>query len=128
MPTFTNFKQWNQWQAKEVKAVVKLNQEIIEEAADEFKKRVEHKTPLGDPTLWKHKAPPGYTPGHLKDSWEIDKSFNKNAITQAIVYNTAVYAHVIEGGLHSKQAPQGMMRITIKELPDIIAKIARRKR
>ena len=128
MTTFTSFKQWNQWHSQKVEEVIDLNHEILEEVAEQFKKRVEKKTPIGDPSLWSYKAPLGYTPGTLKKSWHIDKNFSRNSITQAIVYNTAPYAAVIEGGLHSTQAPQGMMRITIVELPDIIAKVARNKK
>lgn len=123
MPVFTDFERWNQWQAQQVRLQIQLNEEIIKDVVEEFSARVVRRTPKGNPALWKtQRWPKGYVPGNLKKSWKTEHSTRSS-----VVYNDAVYAAVIEGGLHSKQAPKGMMRITFAELPEIIKKISREK-
>lgn len=127
MPTFKRTNEWKKWLDKGIKASIELGEDIIEETAEVFRRRVEKKTPIGDPSLWKYEAPPGYKPGTLKTSWNLDKQSRGGEIKTVMVYNTAPYAAVVEQGW-STQAPAGMMRVTIKEVPDIMAKIARRKK
>ena len=114
---------------------------------DMFSKIVD-RTPVGNPSLWSYPAPTGYNPGTLKASWAIDYNTNgairnekgqfasfsgignaggvKFTVTgnyrqDAIIYNTQPYAQRVETGW-STQAPQGMMRITIKEYESILNK------
>ncbi len=124
---------------------------ILSEAADEFKKRVEDRTPVGNPALWAWPAPKDYEPGTLKASWQISKTssaqgaggrfVSDNSIlslhgllakvnfntTYATIYNQQPYAQRVEDGW-STQAPNGMMKITVKEFPQIVDSIAAKYR
>lgn len=128
MPTFRRTNEWKKWLDKEIKASLKLDSEILEDTAKEFKNRVQKKTPTGDPSLWHYKAPPGYKPGTLKASWEMDMEYTGGVIKAAFVYNPQPYAAAVEQGWSTQTPPGGMMRTTILEVPEIIAQIARRKR
>lgn len=107
-----------------------------------------NRTPVGDWSMWsstKGKRPSGdYRPGTLVNNWfssiappsglalrehnvngatslaNIDKIAPK--VSGNIVYfvNPTPYANRIEYGGHSQQAPQGMVRITVKEFKGIV--------
>lgn len=126
MPLFTNMHDWERWHAKEVKASLKLSHEILEDTAEEFEKRVVERTPVGNPSAWQKPPSKPYIPGNLKRSWKLDKHFGLNGITKAVVSNDAEYAARVEYGW-SKQAPHGMMRLTLLEIHDIIRDVAARK-
>ncbi len=91
-------------------------------------------TPVGDPDLWKGKAPKGYVGGRARGNWFIGteltnktggpiktkggsyvaKHTPKNIIgTTLYLYNNLPYIHRLEYGAHSKQAPKGMVRISL---------------
>jgi len=103
------------------------------------------KTPVGNPDLWKHKAPPGYVGGRLRANWQYgvnapnltttlntDKTgaatterFNSSIEANAggkkhYFANSLPYAQRIENGDWSTQAPQGMVGITVVEFVPIV--------
>jgi hypothetical protein len=103
------------------------------------------KSPVGDPTLWENKAPKGYIPGTFKANWNggfgaIDDTTTDETdptgelslvrISSAIpednpygifyITNSLPYARPLEDG-HSKQAPFGMVGLTVLEFDQIFA-------
>lgn len=87
---------------------------IIEEATTELKNRIERDTPVGNPSLWKYKAPADYIPGTLKKSWVI--KYEGGTVK---IINDQPYAYRIEYGW-SGQAPAGMVRINIADFSGIL--------
>ncbi|MDH5829796.1 hypothetical protein QFW80_04590 [Luteimonas sp. M1R5S18] len=108
------------------------------------------KTPVGNPTLWKSKGPPGYVGGRLRASWTVDfdqavftatlKPDPSGALTIAngatklqqwepglpIVISTRLpYAPRIEFQGHSGQAPAGMVRVSVAEWHSFVERAAR---
>ncbi|WP_342221043.1 hypothetical protein [Candidatus Fukatsuia endosymbiont of Tuberolachnus salignus] len=97
-------------------------------------------SPVGNADTWQGKAPPGYTGGRFRGNWQvtfdapaetetgcidprgnltltegIQRLTQFNQGTQAIYFsNTVPYAYRLEFG-HSKQAPNGMIRVTAEE-------------
>ena len=102
------------------------------------------KSPVGDPTLWESKPPKGYVPGRFKDNWrggavqindetteETDPSGELSLVSindslpndfYGVFYitNSLSYAQALEDG-HSKQAPAGMVSLTVLEFDSIFA-------
>jgi hypothetical protein len=105
------------------------------------------KTPVGDPTTWKlpDAAPAGYVGGRARGSWQyakgapdttdpgtIDKtgdvSINRIAagvaagdeLTQHFITSSVPYIRALEYEGHSKQAPAGMVRVTVVEFNDFV--------
>lgn len=97
------------------------------------------KTPVGNPDLWASPAPKGYVGGFLRASWQIATqpvtqtkkhpgpggSFPEPNMqiptylkggTVTFIANTAPYALAVEFGHSKQQAPNGMARITVKEV------------
>ena len=115
----TLFSIWQTEFDKQVQAATLINNKILVEAAKEFTQRVEARTPVGDPSLWNYPAPAGYQPGTLKASWSLQFSAITQSGAYATVSNDQPYAQRVEFGW-STQAPNGMLRVTIKEWQDII--------
>lgn len=116
----------------------KKGEKLIKAAAEraltaaviELKERVEERTPVGNPALWNWPAPKNYIPGKLKASWDVN--FGTIGMTRvrlrangviATISNDQPYAQRVEYGW-SSQAPQGMLRISLLELPSILRKQA----
>jgi hypothetical protein len=102
------------------------------------------RSPVGDPTLWISNPPKGYVGGHFKANWQggsgspnyqttddIDPTgeISITNISQAIpekaggvfyITNSLPYAQRLEDGW-SSQAPQGMVKLTELEFPQIMA-------
>lgn len=102
------------------------------------------KSPVGDPTLWESKPPKGYVPGRFKANWrggagqindetteETDPSGELSLVSindslpndfYGVFYitNSLSYAQALEDG-HSKQAPAGMVSLTVLEFDSIFA-------
>jgi hypothetical protein len=114
---------WEQVFDKQVQASLKVSNKVVIEAVKEVLKRVEDRTPVGDPSLWKYPAHKGYVPGTLKASWTLSYNQTQRGV-YAVVANEIPYAERVEFGW-SSQAPNGMMRITIKEWPSILDRTAR---
>lgn len=119
----TNYSEWLQQFNQQVKAAVAVSDKIQVEASKRFLAKVEQRTPVGDPSLWKWPAPKNYKPGTLKASWSISFSKTSNGV-YATVFNDQPYAERVEYGW-SSQAPQGMLRITAKEWGSIVDRTAK---
>ncbi len=121
---------------------------VVEESAKVLLSNIEERTPVGDPSLWNPPyAPPGYTPGTLKASWEINYSNGsrnpisgrftttnellsshgiKAQIDNISIFNRQPYAERVENGW-STQAPQGMLRVSCLEWDSIVNRVGRGK-
>lgn len=100
---------------------------------------VVNKTPVGDPSFWKSPPPPGYTGGHARANWQhsegtlvskefdvIDKTgeVSKGRIAATLpkkvagkvhyISNSVPYIQRLEDGW-SRQAPNGMVALTVRE-------------
>ena len=106
------------------------------------------RTPVGNPSLWKNKPPAGYVGGRLRGNWNVsigqadltttlvrDQSGGAtiarggNAVAKwksgdIYVMNSLPYVRAIEYDGHSKQAPAGMVRITVTEFQTFVAQAA----
>jgi hypothetical protein len=105
-------------------------------------------TPVGDPALWKHPAPKGYIGGRARGSWQhgigsvpgslirtIDPSgdASNERIAESVpqkaagmvhyIVNTTPYMQRLEDGW-SKQAPNGMVALTVVAFGGIVQKVA----
>lgn len=106
------------------------------------------KSPVGDPTNWKSKAPPGYVGGRFRANWNVafgridplttpstDKSGAKTTDRIRIqlngwnvesgdifLTNSLPYAIPLEYGHSQAQAPQGMVRLTVGEWNGFVAR------
>lgn len=108
--------------------------------------RVVMRSPVGNPSLWKHPAPKGYVGGHFRANWQYgldsapgntlpgtDKTGSK-AVARFregppqksyghvhYIVNNLPYASRLETGW-SKQAPAGMVGVTCREFQALMAK------
>lgn len=102
------------------------------------------RTPVGDPLVWKHPAPAGYAGGRARGSWgygfnsvpapvdQIDESGQASIgrISAGVaastppgvhyIVNTLPYIKRLEFDSWSKQAPEGMVRVTIREFQQFV--------
>lgn len=134
-------KQIRDWNKKVVKTM-KLSVQLF---LVDFSDRLLLRTPIGDPSLWAYPAHPNYKPGTLINSWfftlespytgdvRAEDTSASAARSQArtiaklaagaevFITNPTPYFNQVEyvPGW-SKQAPQGMTRITIAEFPTMI--------
>lgn len=118
---------------------------VVRKVSIDLLTKVVLRTPVGDPTFWKGKAPAGYVGGRLRANWavsigtsnfavteRVDKSGQPTidkgtatilaATTEAPIYimNSLPYVREIEYEGHSKQAPAGMVRITVTEFQTFV--------
>ncbi len=109
-----------------------------------------YKTPVGDPTYWISKPPPGYVGGRARGNWQyaldapalvefnrIDKNGQSTVGNIAsdlpaealgkvhYITNTLPYIKRLEEGHSKRQAPKGMVRLTTQEFEPIIAAAVR---
>lgn len=122
-------------------------------AAIELFGEIVKRTPVGNPSLWKNPAPPGYTGGRLRGNWQAKISSPERSTTEHVdksgtdtiakgaqkirrftlkdksiwFSNNLPYADRVEQGW-SSQRPAGMVRTTIKMFKPILEKIARIKK
>jgi hypothetical protein len=105
-------------------------------------KRVVERTPVGDPTLWQSKPPPGYAGGRARGSWQYGFNVPNAEQTDSIdptgsttnariagdikpiaglhyITSSLAYMPALENG-HSTQAPQGMVGLTAIEFSGIV--------
>lgn len=110
--------------------------------------RIDIRSPVGDPTLWKRPAPPGYVGGAFRGNWQlgigvvpagetgrVDPSGGETqgeivasvpAQAAGPVYyivNNRPYAQALEDG-HSSQAPNGMVGLAVLDYPGLVAEAA----
>ena len=118
-----NYAQWADTFDRQIKATLDNATAIHQEAAQRLLKKIEDRTPVGDPSLWKWPAHADYTAGKLKASWTLTS--NGNTITIA---NSMPYAERVEYSSWSTQAPAGMMRVSILDYPWIVEQVARERK
>jgi hypothetical protein len=105
------------------------------------------KSPVGDPKYWKSKAPPGYVGGRFRANWQYgynrvnrlttedkDKSGSSTigrlvgSVPEKVlgnvhfITNSLPYANPLEEGWSWRQAPAGMVQVTILEFDPIVAR------
>lgn len=118
---------------------------VVRSTVLETYRRLDARSPVGDATYWITKPPKGYVGGRFRGNWQlgvgtipagetgrIDKS---GATTQGAILaeipaeaagkliflsNNVPYAQRIEDG-HSRQAPTGLVGLTVAEWPSIVA-------
>ena len=108
--------------------------------------RIVEKTPVGDPSRWSMPAPAGYVGGRARGAWQYAQggpvavepgtidgsgqaSINRIAAGVAgasgadhYITNSVPYIRRLEYDGWSGQAPEGMVRITIEEYQQIVAR------
>lgn len=107
------------------------------------------KSPVGDAEFWQHPAPPGYVGGRFRANWQygfgapllatnekvdpegaatiqtiVGKVSDKPAGHVHYITNSLPYADRLEHGW-SRQAPQGMVGLTVLEYGPIVEAAAR---
>lgn len=122
-------------------------EKVVQKVGADILASVVARTPVGNPSLWKNKPPNGYVGGRLRGNWNVsfgapdltttvvrDQSggptvsrgigilTNWNGEADIYVMNSLPYVRTIEYEGHSKQAPAGMVRITVTEFQAFIQK------
>jgi hypothetical protein len=103
------------------------------------------KSPVGDPKYWKRPAPPGYVGGRFRANWQYGQGSINRTTTENIdksggptiqrivgsvgervlgevhfITNSLPYANRLEDGWSWRQAPNGMVQVTILEFDPIV--------
>lgn len=119
--------------------------QLVGEVVDAIAFKIDERSPVGNPKLWKSPPPKGYVGGRFRGNWQlgvdtipggtldrIDPSGDttRAQIRAAIpdqaaghVYylvNNLPYGHALEFGNHSTQAPRGIVGRTVIEFQQII--------
>lgn len=99
-------------------------------------------TPVGDPSLWKHKPPPGYVGGHARRSWSagvdavpdgpvpggdaqvLDAIAEFPMGSTVYMVNSTPYSRRLELGGWSTQAPDGFVGPAVDAMPELLAEAA----
>lgn len=117
---------------------------VVQKVTIDVARSVIMKSPVGNPELWKGKAPAGYVGGRFRANWmfgvgqvdtttteDIDASGGStlSKLAAAIgatgaggvtyISNSLPYGPALEHG-HSGQAPGGMVRVTVAEFSQFI--------
>lgn len=108
------------------------------------------RTPVGNPTLWNSAAPANYVGGAARANWQYSVSAmrqgilpdtdasGQNTITALVngvsgtkaesvhwISNNLPYIQRLENGWSYKQAPQGMLRLTVLEFKETVESAAK---
>ena len=122
--------------------------DLVRDVITEVATALDGRSPVGDPTLWKHPPSKGYKPGTFRGNWQpgigsipqgetgrVDPSGEEtlSAIISAIpehpagtifyIANNVPYARTIEDG-HSTQAPTGLVGLTAVEFQSYVDRAA----
>lgn len=122
--------------------------DIVGAVVVKIAQRLDLRSPVGDASYWKSKPPKGYVGGRFRGNWQmkigaapvgetgrIDKTgaATLGAIIAEVpeqaagrvyyIANNVPYAQRIEEGW-SRQAPQGLVGLTVVEFQDIVAAAA----
>jgi hypothetical protein len=113
--------------------------------------RIDMRSPVGNPELWKNAAPKGYVGGHFRANWQLgvnrvpegeivgeDKDGKKTqeAIKSSVptpsygppVYylvNNVPYAIRLEEGWSKQAPPQGIVQLTVIEYQNVVREAIR---
>lgn len=123
---------------------------VVRKVSIDVLTKVVQRTPVGNPSLWKSKPPAGYVGGRLRANWhttfgapsfkvttERDQigaatiargtSTIQRAYGEMDIYitNSLPYAIPVEYGHSQKQAPAGMVRVTVTEFQSFVDARAR---
>jgi len=114
-------------------------EDVVEDVAVSLSEKIIDRTPVGKPSEWQNpnSAPPGYVGGRARANWfptigqpsdDTTESTNQNESASRItgikeqiagnVYyltNNLPYIRRLEYDNWSKQAPRGMVRVTLRE-------------
>lgn len=132
-----------QLQAFAKKAEDRAN-DVVGEVVAHVVQNVDRLSPVGDPTLWKSPAPKGYIGGHFRANWRLGVGETIGGIRDKVdpsgrdtvaaniavipeqaagkVYyfsNPLPYGPKLEQG-YSRQAPAGMVGLTVTQFQDIV--------
>lgn len=122
---------------------------VVKKSAMQVLSAIDFKSPVGDPDTWASPAPLGYTGGQFRANWNLsieamdtDTTTDKDpsgevAIKRAqgriesyqlgdkiFITNSLPYAYRLEYEGWSRQAPQGMVRITALEFEQYVSEQA----
>jgi hypothetical protein len=122
---------------------------VVRETVLAVDRALVEKSPVGNPELWKHPAPPGYVGGRFRANWQ----YGENQPTPGELYtpivgpfpsaaesveretakiapdaggklhyltNNLPYAQALEDGHSATQAPAGIVGITVIEFVEIV--------
>ncbi len=115
------FDAWDKQFTVQVDVLKDVHEAALGDAVGVLFDEIKDRTPVGNPALWKWPAPADYNPGTLKASWEQHKL---SPLAYEII-NDQPYAYRVETGW-STQAPEGMMRVSIKDWPFILDQAMKR--
>jgi hypothetical protein len=112
--------------------------------------RIVMRSPVGDDTYWKHPAPKGYIGGRFRANWQYGYSVAPQGALPDIdptgaasigrisdgigsspaagvhfLSNNLPYAQRLESGWSTRQAPAGMVGVTVVEFQSIVANAAK---
>lgn len=135
--------------AKFVKKTKGNDDLLVRKTVLDVGKRLVERTPVGDAVYWQSPPPPGYTGGHARANWQhsigapkilelsgtdkdgsatvaniLTSMANNGAGPDHYITNSVPYIVPLEDG-HSRQAPNGMVGLTIVEFKGIVDDIAK---
>ncbi|HZX76156.1 hypothetical protein [Lysobacter sp.] len=118
---------------------------VVRKIATDLLTRIVLRTPVGNPSLWKGKPPAGYVGGRARANWNVSLGRPDHMVTaitdkngQTTIYramaplaawkaddaiyitNSLPYIRTLEYEGHSKQAPAGMVRISVAEFQTFV--------
>ena len=121
----------------------KKTENVVKALIFEIGKRLIMRSPVGDPSYWTSAAPSGYVGGRFRNNWQysfggmgnknrieadascsqsytdMNKVFGSQASGLHYIYNNLPYSVRLEYG-HSRQAPQGVVRLTMLEVDNAL--------
>lgn len=122
---------------------------VVKASVIEASRRLDNRSPVGDASFWKNPPPKGYTGGRFRGNWQLGIGVVPSGETGAIdksgaetqgriiaqvpanaagevyfIINNVPYAQALEEG-HSRQAPSGMVGLTVIEWPGIVDQAAK---
>lgn len=142
MAVFTAFEEQLRAFAKKADGVANA---VVKKVIFDLSTAIVLKSPVGDPKYWKSPPPPGYVGGRFRGNWQygldqinhftdfsIDKSGQPTiaAIVGKVqervlghihyITNTLPYANRLEDGWSHRQAPTGVVGITVLEFEPMV--------
>ena len=120
---------------------------VVRSTVFKIMERIDMRSPVGNPALWKSKPSKGYVGGHFRANWQLgigslaggeiaghnysvalsrEKAKMPEKAAGKVFYygNNLPYAQVLENGFTgksgSRQAPHGMVGITVVEFGGIV--------
>ncbi len=118
----SGYQDWERQFDGHVKLVVNVSKKVLHEACELLYARIVARTPIGNPALWERPYwPKGYTPGSLRAAWKIEHFEDT-----VVISNDLPYALRVEEGWSTKQAPAGMMRVSLIDFNAIVDLVAKK--